>query len=168
MPQSPSSTDLFAVFGRIGLVSFGGPAGQIALMHRVLVDERGWMREDEYLSALNFFHLLPGPEAMQLATYAGWRLDGVRGGLIAGLLFVLPGAAVILALSVLYAYAADLAAVEAVFFGVKAAVLAIVLQAVVGMMVLAFNHPYLLGFNIALLTLIGIGKRMAEYIKKNP
>ncbi|TRO97171.1 chromate efflux transporter [Glycocaulis profundi] len=122
---------LFAVFGRIGLVSFGGPAGQIALMHRVLVDERGWMREDEYLSALNFCHLLPGPEAMQLATYAGWRLDGVRGGLIAGLLFVLPGAAVILALSVLYAYAADLAAVEAVFFGVKAAVLAIIAQALV-------------------------------------
>jgi chromate transporter len=120
---------LFAVFGRIGLVSFGGPAGQIALMHRVLVDERGWMGEDEYLSALNFCHLLPGPEAMQLATYAGWRLDGARGGLIAGLLFVLPGAAVILALSVLYAYAADLAAVEAVFFGVKAAVLAIIARA---------------------------------------
>ena len=85
------------------MTSFGGPAGQIAMMHKILVDEKKWLDERTYLLALNFCTLLPGPEAMQLATYAGWRLHGVRGGLAAGLLFVLPGAAVILALSMLYA-----------------------------------------------------------------
>ena len=117
------------VWARIGLLSFGGPAGQIALMHRVIVEERGWLTEREYLSALNFCMLLPGPEAMQLATYAGWKLHGTKGGLAAGLLFVLPGALVVLALSMLYAHFGNLPAVEAVFYGIKAAVLAIVIEA---------------------------------------
>jgi chromate transporter len=122
-------TDLLRVFTRIGLLSFGGPAGQIALMHRELVEERAWITEDDFLHALNFCHLLPGPEAQQLATWIGWRLHGWRGGLAAGLLFVIPGALIILALSVLYGIAANLNWVEALFHGVKAAVLAIVVQA---------------------------------------
>ena len=99
----PSFAELVATFGRIGFINFGGPAGQIALMHKVVVDEKGWMEEEAYLRALNFCTLLPGPEAQQLATYVGWRLLGVRGGLAAGLLFILPGAALILGLSFLYA-----------------------------------------------------------------
>ncbi|GGN55985.1 chromate transporter [Novosphingobium indicum] len=98
-------------------------------MHRELVDERGWISEDDYLHALNVCHLLPGPEAQQLATWIGWRLHGWRGGLVAGLLFVIPGSLVILALSILYAMAANLAWFSAIFLGVKAAVLAIVVQA---------------------------------------
>ncbi|MFV0369516.1 MAG: chromate efflux transporter, partial [Hyphomicrobiaceae bacterium] len=120
---------LLRVFFRIGLLNFGGPAGQIALMHRELVEERRWVSEEDYLHALNFCNLLPGPEAQQLATWVGWRLHGWRGGLAAGLLFVIPGAFVILALSMLYAVAANLDWFEALFLGVKAAVLAIVVQA---------------------------------------
>lgn len=127
----PSFRDVLGVFARIGVLSFGGPAGQIALMHRTLVDERGWLDEKTYLTALNFCMLLPGPEAMQLATYAGWRLHGVKGGLAAGLLFVLPGALVILALGLGYAFFGQVPVVEALFLGIKAAVLAIVVQALV-------------------------------------
>jgi chromate transporter len=126
---APSMAELFRVFGRIGLISFGGPAGQIALMHRVLVDEKKWLDEARYLHALNFCMLLPGPEAMQLATYAGWLLRGIAGGLLAGLLFVLPGAAVLTALSALYMMFGGVAAVEGLLFGLKAAVLAVVLEA---------------------------------------
>jgi chromate transporter len=125
----PSYPDLLRAFWRIGLLSFGGPAGQIALMHRELVDERGWVSEADFLHALNFCHLLPGPEAQQLATWIGWRLHGLRGGLAAGLLFVIPGAVVMLGLSALYAAAAGLGWFAALFLGVKAAVLAIVVQA---------------------------------------
>ncbi|MCA3556494.1 chromate efflux transporter [Aestuariivirga sp.] len=117
------------VWAKIGLLSFGGPAGQIALMHKVVVEERGWLSEREYLAALNFCMLLPGPEAMQLATYSGWKLHGTKGGLAAGLLFVLPGAVIVLALTMLYAHFGKLPLVEAVFYGVKAAVLAIVIEA---------------------------------------
>jgi chromate transporter len=128
-----SSTTTFGealrVWARIGLLSFGGPAGQIALMHREIVEERGWLTEKDYLAALNFCMLLPGPEAMQLATYAGWRLHGVKGGLAAGLLFVAPGAAVVLGLSMLYGAFGNLPAIAALFYGVKAAVLAIVIEA---------------------------------------
>jgi chromate transporter len=127
----PNFRELVRVFGRIGCLSFGGPAGQIALMHRELVEERHWVDEEQYLHALNFCHLLPGPEAQQLATWIGWRLHGVRGGLAAGLLFVIPGALVILALSILYAYAANLDWFAALFLGIKAAVLAIVVQALI-------------------------------------
>jgi chromate transporter len=122
-------SELFRVFLRIGLLSFGGPAGQIALLHKELVEERQWLSEREFLAALNFCMLLPGPEAMQLATYAGWKRSGVAGGLVAGLLFVIPGALVILALSVLYHHFGNVPAVTAVFWGLKAAVLAIVFEA---------------------------------------
>ena len=120
---------LFRAFGRIGVLSFGGPAAQIALMHRELVEERNWVSEDEYLSALSFCMLLPGPEAMQLATWIGWRLRGVAGGLLAGLLFVGPGAVVVLALSVLYATFGQVPVVAALFTGVQAAVVAVVVEA---------------------------------------
>jgi chromate transporter len=125
----PSFAEAFLVWLRIGLLSFGGPAGQIALMHKVLVEEKRWIDERRYLSALNFCMLLPGPEAMQLATYVGWRLHGIAGGLAAGLLFVLPGACVVLALSMLYAAFGKLPIVETLFLGIKAAVLAIVVEA---------------------------------------
>ncbi|MCT8160350.1 chromate efflux transporter [Pseudoruegeria sp. SHC-113] len=126
---TPSLSEMVSVFGRIGLLSFGGPAAQIALMHRELVEERPWLTEQQYLNALSFCMLLPGPEAMQLATYAGWRMQGVRGGLIAGLLFVVPGALVIMALSGLYAALGDVPLVEALFLGIKCTVVVIVLQA---------------------------------------
>ena len=127
----PTFSELVRVFGRIGLINFGGPAGQVALMHKELVEDRCWIDEADYLHALNFCNLLPGPEAQQLATYIGWRLHGVKGGLAAGLLFIIPGALVILGLSILYAYAAQLDWFAALFLGIKAAVLAIVLQALV-------------------------------------
>lgn len=126
---SPSFDELLRVSARIGCLSFGGPAGQIALMHREIVEQREWVSEEQFLHALNFCHLLPGPEAQQLATWIGWKLHGMRGGLAMGLLFVIPGALVILALSILYAYAADLGWFAALFLGIKAAVLAIVVQA---------------------------------------
>ena len=125
----PSFSEALSVWTRIGLTSFGGPAGQIALMHKILVEEKKWLDERTYLLALNFCTLLPGPEAMQLATYSGWRLHGVKGGLAAGLLFVLPGAALILSLSILYAEYGAVPAVTALFTGIKAAVLAIVVEA---------------------------------------
>lgn len=118
-----------AVWWRIGVLSFGGPAGQIALMHRILVDEKRWIDESRFLHALNYCMLLPGPEAQQLATYIGWLLHGVRGGIVAGLLFIVPGAVAILLLSWLYVLYGDLSLVEGLFFGMKAAVLAIVVQA---------------------------------------
>ncbi|MDP2732897.1 MAG: chromate efflux transporter [Hoeflea sp.] len=126
---TPSWAELFRVFGRIGLLSFGGPAGQIALMHRELVEERAWLDEPRFLHALNFCMLLPGPEAMQLATYSGWLMRGVGGGLLAGLLFILPGFAVIMALSAVYFHYGDLPVVAGVLFGLKAAVLAIIVEA---------------------------------------
>ena len=129
MSASPTFAEATKVWARIGCLSFGGPAGQIALMHREIVEEHKWLSEQQYLSALNFCMLLPGPEAMQLATYSGWRLHGIKGGLMAGLLFVLPGAFVVLTLSMLYAAFGNLPWIEAIFFGVKAAVLAIVIEA---------------------------------------
>ena len=128
---TPAFSDLLRTFARIGLVSFGGPAGQIALMQHELVDRRGWVDQGAFLRALNLCHLLPGPEAQQLATWIGWRLHGVRGGLAAGLLFVLPGALVMLGLSLLYVLAAGLGWFAALFLGIKAAVLAIVAQALI-------------------------------------
>lgn len=127
----PSFRQAMNVWAAIGLLSFGGPAGQIALMHRILVDERKWVSEARFLHALNFCMLLPGPEAQQLATYVGWLLHGTRGGVVAGTLFVLPGLAVILGLSTLYAVFQDTGWLESLFFGLKAAVLAIVIEAVI-------------------------------------
>lgn len=126
----PSLAELFRVFFQIGCISFGGAAGQIALMHRMLVDERKWIEERDFVAGLNFCTLLPGPEAQQLATYIGWRLHGLAGGTMAGLLFVLPGAALILLLAQLYAWGANLPSVQAALLGVKAAVIAILIEAV--------------------------------------
>jgi chromate transporter len=131
MTHNISLSEATKVWAKIAALSFGGPAGQIALMHRVLINEKKWIGEARFLHALNFCMLLPGPEAQQLATYIGWLLHGVRGGLIAGALFVLPGAVAILALSWVYVLFGTVGPVAALFFGLKAAVLAIVLQAVV-------------------------------------
>ncbi len=127
--SAPNWSEMTRVFGRIGVLSFGGPAAQIALMHRELVESRDWLSEAAYLRALSLCMLLPGPEAMQLATYAGWRMRGVAGGLLAGLLFVVPGALVIAVLALGYAYYGQLPLVQAAFLGIKAAVIIVVLQA---------------------------------------
>jgi chromate transporter len=118
------------VWLRVAMLSFGGPAGQIAVMHRILVDEKHWLSEERFLHALNFCMLLPGPEAQQLVTYIGWLMHGTRGGLIAGVLFIVPGIIALMALSYVYAGFGNLPLVAALFFGLKAAVLAIVLEAV--------------------------------------
>jgi chromate transporter len=118
------------VWAKIGLLSFGGPAGQVALMHKELVERHKWIDEGRFLHALNYCMLLPGPEAQQLATYIGWLMHRTRGGLAAGLLFVLPGFVAILLLSMLYAGLRELPAIDALFFGLKAAVLAVVVEAV--------------------------------------
>lgn len=153
-------------FLRIGLMSFGGPAAQIALMHRILVEERRWLSERQYLNALSFCMLLPGPEAMQLATYAGWRLHGIRGGLVAGGLFVLPGALVIFALATLYVSFGDVPLVDTLFLGVQAAAVVIVVEALLrvskralrgrehwGLAALAFVAIFFLGVPFPLLVL---------------
>ncbi|MGO4559019.1 chromate efflux transporter [Rhizobiales bacterium 3FA27D7] len=118
------------VWARIAALSFGGPAGQIAVMHRILVEEKRWIGETRFLHALNYCMLLPGPEAQQLAIYIGWLLHRTKGGLVAGILFVLPGLVAIMALSWIYAIFGNVGVVQALFFGLKAAVLAIVLEAV--------------------------------------
>lgn len=127
----PTLSEATRIWARIGLLSFGGPAGQIALMHRILVEEQRWLGERRFLHALNYCMLLPGPEAMQLAVYIGWLMHRTLGGIIAGVLFVLPGVVAIMALSWIYALYGDVGPVEALFFGLKAAVLAIVVQAVI-------------------------------------
>lgn len=129
--MTPSWTQMWASFLRIGLMSFGGPAAQIAVMHKELVEDRAWLDENQFLRALSFCMLLPGPEAMQLATFAGWRLRGVPGGVLAGLLFVVPGAVVMLALATAYVYWGNLAVTQILFLGVKACVVVIVVQALV-------------------------------------
>lgn len=128
---APSFSEARRVWIKVASMSFGGPAGQIAVMHRELVDDREWIDEPQFLHALNFCMLLPGPEAQQLATYIGWRLHGTRGGLVAGGLFILPGVIAILALSYLYAIFGRLTLIEGLFFGLKAAVLAIVVDALI-------------------------------------
>ena len=139
--SKPTFREAFAVWLRIGLLSFGGPTGQIALMHRMLVEERKWIDDGRFLNALNFCMLLPGPEAMQLATYTGWWLHGLRGGLTAGLLFVLPGACVVLALSMIYASFGQVPAIETLFLGIKAAVLVIVVEALLRISKRALKRP---------------------------
>ena len=129
IPNIPFRMAVF-VWLKISLLSFGGPAGQIAVMHRLLVDELKWVSERRFLDALNFCMLLPGPEAQQLTIYLGWLLHRVRGGVVAGLLFILPGAVTVLALSMAYVHYQQAPAMGAAFFGIKAAVLAIVLSAV--------------------------------------
>jgi chromate transporter len=127
----PGFGEALQVWFKIGCLSFGGPTGQIAMMHRVLVDEKKWIDEPRFLHGLNFCMLLPGPEAQQLATYIGWLLHGVRGGLAAGILFVLPGALVMLALSLIYVLGSGVSWVDGALFGIKAAVLVIVVEALI-------------------------------------
>ena len=122
--------EAFKVWLRIALLSFGGPAGQIAVMHRILVEERRWISEARFLHALNYCHLLPGPEAQQLAIYIGWLMHKTRGGLIAGVLFVVPGVVALMALSWIYVIWGDVSVIAGLFFGLKAAVLAVVIEAV--------------------------------------
>ncbi len=128
---SPTFAEAARLWLRIGLIGFGGPAGQIALMHRLLVEERRWIGEARFLNALNYCMLLPGPEAQQLAIYIGWALHGIRGGVVAGTLFVLPGALIVLVLSAVYALYGGVPLVAALFYGIKAAVLAVVVEAVI-------------------------------------
>jgi chromate transporter len=130
-PKQPTFHEAFGFWLKLGFISFGGPTGQIAIMHRELVERRRWLSEERFLHALNFCMLLPGPEAQQLATYAGWALHGIRGALVAGVLFVLPSAILLWGLSWLYVAYGDLPAVEGVFAGLKPAVLAIVAAAVI-------------------------------------
>lgn len=153
-PSVPTLAEATRVWAKIGLLSFGGPAGQIALMHKELVEERRWIGEQRFLHALNYCMLLPGPEAQQLATYIGWLMHRTWGGLIAGLLFVLPGALVMLGLSTLYAIYRHVPLIDAVFFGVKAAVLAVVVEAVLRIGRRALKNRIMMG--IAIAAFIGI------------
>ena len=145
----PSFGEAFLLWLKIGCINFGGPAGQIALMHHTLVDEKKWVDEARFLHALNFCMLLPGPEAQKLATYLGWLLHGVRGGLSAGILFVLPGAFVMLGLSLLYAFGRGIPLIDGALFGIKAAVLVIVIEALFRIGKRALKSSILLGLAAA-------------------
>jgi chromate transporter len=142
-------SEALRVWARIAALSFGGPAGQIAVMHRILVEEQRWIGESRFLHALNYCMLLPGPEAQQLAVYIGWLLHKTKGGLVAGALFVLPGVVAIMALSWIYAAFGNVGVVAALFFGLKAAVLAIVLEAVVRIGRRALKNNVMLGLSVA-------------------
>ena len=145
----PTFKEAFFVWLRIGLLSFGGPAGQIALMHKTLVEEKRWISNDHFMHALNYCHFLPGPEAQQLATYVGWLLHRTPGGIMAGTLFVLPGFFVILTLSFLYAVYRHIPAVDAFFYGLKPAVLAIVIGAVLRIGGKSLKNAFSVGLAIA-------------------
>jgi chromate transporter, chromate ion transporter (CHR) family len=140
-PPHPSLAEATRLWLKIGCLGFGGPAGQIALMHRLVIDEKRWIDEPRFLHALNFCMLLPGPEAQQLATYLGWMMHGVRGGLIAGTLFVLPGALVMFALSIFYALYHQTALVDGLFYGIRCAVVAIVVEALLRISRRALRRP---------------------------
>jgi chromate transporter len=137
--------EAFRVWMRVALLSFGGPAGQIAVMHRILVEEKNWISESRFLHALNYCMLLPGPEAQQLATYIGWLLHRTAGGIMAGGLFILPGVIAIMGLSYIYAAYGNVGFIEALFFGLKAAVLAIVIEAVVRVGKRALRNRIMIG-----------------------
>src|SRR5471030_3518880 len=145
----PSFGEAFTVWLQIGCINFGGPAAQIALMHRVVVDEKKWVEDARFLHALNFCMLLPGPEATKLATYLGWLVHGVRGGLVAGILFVVPGALVMLGLSLLYALGRGVPLIDGALFGIKAAVLVIVIEALIRIGKRALKTFVLLGLAAA-------------------
>src|SRR3954467_4680044 len=151
---SPTFSEAFRLWLKIGCINFGGPAGQIAMTHRMLVDEKKWIDEPRFLHALNFCMLLPGPEAQKLATYIGWALHGVRGGLVAGILFVLPGALVMLGLSLLYALGRGVPLIDGALFGIKAAVLVIVVEALIRIGRRSLKTPLLMA--LAGLAFIGI------------
>ena len=154
LPDTVSLGEATRVWAKIGMLSFGGPAGQIAVMHRELVEKRRWISDARFLHALNYCMLLPGPEATQLAIYIGWMLHRTRGGLIAGVLFVLPGIVTLLALSIVYALYGQVPWVVAIFFGLKAAVLAVVIEAVLRIGRKAIKNRLMLA--IATLAFIGI------------
>jgi chromate transporter len=171
-PAFPTFAEAVRVWLRVGLLSFGGPAAQIAVMHREVVDDRHWVSDARFLHALNFCMLLPGPEAQQLATYLGWLMHGVKGGLVAGLLFIIPGAVVMLALSIVYATLGEVPVVAALFFGLKCAVLVLVVEALlrVARRALHGTAPWLLAaaaflalavfavpFPVVVLAALGIG-----------
>jgi chromate transporter len=137
----PSRREAFRYWLRLGLISFGGPVAQIAIMHRELVEERRWIDERTYLNALNLCILLPGPEALQLAIWLGWRLHGVAGGIVAGLCFILPSMALLLGLSFVYALHGDVPIVAAVLLGLKATAIALIVQAVVRIARRALKNP---------------------------
>jgi len=151
---SPTFGEAFKVWLKIGCLSFGGPTGQIAMMHRVLVDEKKWIDEPRFLHGLNFCMLLPGPEAQQLATYIGWLMHGMRGGLAAGILFVLPGAFVMLGLSLIYVLGSGVSWIDGALFGIKAAVLVIVVEALIRIGRRALKTGMLVAF--AALAFVGI------------
>jgi chromate transporter len=155
---TPAFGEAFRVWLKIGLINFGGPAGQIALMHRILVEEKRWIDEARFLHALNYCMLLPGPEATQLAAYVGWLMHGVRGGLVAGLLFVLPGFLVLLALSIAYVTLGDVTVVQGMLFGLKAAVLAIVAEALVRVSRRALKSPAMVAIAVAAFSAIAFLK----------
>jgi chromate transporter len=153
-PAHPSVAEAFPVWLRVAALSFGGPAGQIAVMHRILVEEKRWVSENRFLHALNYCMLLPGPEAQQLATYIGWLMHRTLGGIMAGGLFILPGVVAIMALSYIYVAFGQVGLIGALFFGLKAAVLAVVLQAVVRVGRRALKNRIMLG--LAAAAFIGI------------
>ena len=141
-PQVPFR-DALRFWVTLGFINFGGPAGQIATMHKELVDRKRWISEDAYLRALNFCTLLPGPEAQQLATYVGWRLHGILGGIVAGAFFVIPSIFVLLGLSWLAVAHTDVPAIAGLFYGIQAVVIAIVLEAVLRIGKRSLTHPLL-------------------------
>ena len=148
-PPHPSFSEAVRVWARVAALSFGGPAGQIAVMHRILVEEKRWIGEARFLHALNYCMLLPGPEAQQLAVYVGWLLHRTKGGLVAGTLFVLPGLVAIMALSWVYVLLGRVGLVQGLFFGLKAAVLAVVLEAVARIGRRALRNRAMLGIAAA-------------------
>ncbi len=152
--SGPTFGEFFLVWLKIGCINFGGPAGQIAMMHRMMVDDKKWIDEPRFLHALNFCMLLPGPEATKLAAYIGWLVYGIRGGLVAGILFVLPGAFVMLGLSLLYALGRGIALVDGALYGIKAAVLVIVVEALIRIARRGLKTGTLIG--LSLLAFVGI------------
>jgi len=152
--ETPTFKQTLKVWLKIGLLGFGGPAGQIALMHRELVEKHRWLEEKRFLHALNYCMLLPGPEAQQLAVYTGWLLHKTRGGIVAGALFVLPGALLMWGISILYVFHGKLPWIEAVFYGLKAAVMAIVVSAIWRMGKKTLDHPMM--WALAVVSLIAI------------
>ena len=152
--KSPSFNDALKFWIKLGFISFGGPAGQIAIMHEFLVDKVKWISEKRFLHALNYCMLLPGPEAQQLATYMGWLLHGIRGGIAAGLLFILPSTFILLLLSILYVKFGNIPWIYAIFYGLKPAVIAIVILALVKIAGRALKHYY--HYIIALAAFVGL------------
>lgn len=154
MPAKPSFNEMFRYWLKLGFISFGGPTGQIAIMHKDLVEEKKWIDEDHFLQALNYCMILPGPEAQQLTVYIGWLLHGTRGGIVAGTLFVLPSVFILLALSWLYAALGNVPAVDALFYGLKPAVAAIVAEAVIRIGKKSLKNEVLI--SLAALSFVGI------------